>query len=319
MDAFRSVLEDCDLDDLGYTGPWFTWEKGRTHVNNIHERLDRGVANTEWWDLFPEFQLKHLSHSFSDHCPLLLNTKSGHSMNKKTWHFRFEASWLLEESCEEEVNNLWLTFRGGFLERLHFTCNGLDAWFKKIRKEKRITKKDLTEKLERLNNLIPTDDILGDILDTKVALNFELDRDELYWEQRVRSNWLQHGDKNSAYFHRFASQRRQKNCIKGLQDSEGEIVSNEEEMHSIAREYFSSLFSSINSIQFDQILEKVNGCITEDTNQFLLSNWTEEVFSSVKSMNPLKAAREDGLGALFYQRFWHILGKEVAQFCIAIL
>lgn len=35
-----------------------------------------------------------------------------------------------------------------------------------------------------------------------------------------------------------------------------------------------------------------------------------------KSMNPLKASREDGLHAIFYQRFWHIIGEEVAEYCI---
>ncbi|GMI90008.1 hypothetical protein HRI_002670100 [Hibiscus trionum] len=36
-------------------------------------------------------------------------------------------------------------------------------------------------------------------------------------------------------------------------------------------------------------------------------------------MGPLKAAGEDWLGAIFYQRFWHILGEEVAHYCISVL
>lgn len=36
-------------------------------------------------------------------------------------------------------------------------------------------------------------------------------------------------------------------------------------------------------------------------------------------MNTLKTSGEDDLGAIFYQWFWHIMGKEVANYCIEIL
>ncbi|KAG8484135.1 hypothetical protein CXB51_022932 [Gossypium anomalum] len=36
-------------------------------------------------------------------------------------------------------------------------------------------------------------------------------------------------------------------------------------------------------------------------------------------MSPLKASREDGLGVIFYQHFWHTVGKDVADFCIETL
>ncbi|KAA3489871.1 reverse transcriptase [Gossypium australe] len=74
MDAFRKILDDCELADLGFSGQWCTWERGRLVSNNIRERLDRGVANTSWWELFPNFEVCHLQHSFSDHCPLVVNT-----------------------------------------------------------------------------------------------------------------------------------------------------------------------------------------------------------------------------------------------------
>lgn len=39
-----------------------------------------------------------------------------------------------------------------------------------------------------------TNDTLGDLLGTKLELNFEIDKEELYWEQRARANWLKNGD-----------------------------------------------------------------------------------------------------------------------------
>ncbi|KAA3476871.1 reverse transcriptase [Gossypium australe] len=53
MDAFRDTLEDCQLMDIGYSGSWYTWERGNLPETNIRERLDRGVANNKWMMLFP--------------------------------------------------------------------------------------------------------------------------------------------------------------------------------------------------------------------------------------------------------------------------
>ncbi|KAH1055130.1 hypothetical protein J1N35_033195 [Gossypium stocksii] len=93
MDAFHSTLEFCNLNDVGFIGRWFTWERGRFAHTNIRERLDRSVATLEWMNLFPSFQVEHLSHSFSDHCPLLLDTLRGMRNEKcnKENLFRFEA------------------------------------------------------------------------------------------------------------------------------------------------------------------------------------------------------------------------------------
>lgn len=36
-------------------------------------------------------------------------------------------------------------------------------------------------------------------------------------------------------------------------------------------------------------------------------------------MAPLKAPRIDSFPALFYQRYWHIIGPQISKYCITIL
>jgi hypothetical protein len=43
-----------------------------------------------------------------------------------------------------------------------------------------------------------------------------LEREELHWLQRARANWLTQGDRNTKFFHQFASARRKRNMIKKL-------------------------------------------------------------------------------------------------------
>ncbi|KAL4309841.1 hypothetical protein GQ457_01G038560 [Hibiscus cannabinus] len=198
--------------------------------------------------------------------------------------------------------------------------NGLDEWFRRLRKEKKLTVQDLQAKIGMLNELNPTNDVLGDLLETKVALNLEMDKEELYWEQRARMNWLQHGDRNTAFFHRFASERKRKNRIVGFKDEYGNFVEDEQGLHSIAREYFSDLFQSQGVDIDDRILEGVDSCINAEMNTMLSRAYTKaEAWEAVKSIAPLKASGEDGLGAVFYQKFWHIIGDDISDYCIAVL
>ncbi|KAL5537584.1 hypothetical protein UlMin_044676 [Ulmus minor] len=46
-------------------------------------------------------------------------------------------------------------------------------------------------------------------------------RDEIYWKQRSRMEWLAHGDRNSKKIHLKASERKRKSGIKGLFNSSG--------------------------------------------------------------------------------------------------
>ncbi|KAA3483610.1 reverse transcriptase [Gossypium australe] len=105
MSEFRTALDDYSLSDLGFVGRWYTWERGKFLTSNIRERLDRGVATFDWVNLFPNYQLEHLSHSFSDHCPILLNTisKPQNVPHNHIRHFRFEANWCLDNSFDNLI------------------------------------------------------------------------------------------------------------------------------------------------------------------------------------------------------------------------
>jgi hypothetical protein len=70
MQAFRDVLEECGLQDLGYCGDIFTWRRGK-----IRERLDRAVSNKKWVDLLPLFGVVNEDFGKSDHRPITVDTE----------------------------------------------------------------------------------------------------------------------------------------------------------------------------------------------------------------------------------------------------
>jgi hypothetical protein len=88
-----------------------------------------------------------------------------------------------------------------------------------------------------------------------------LKQDEIYWQQRSRVNWLQHGDQNTSFIHNFASARRKKNYIKKLENNDGDWVEGTEHLKPIVFHYFSNLFLSevdqVDPIMMEKILPKI--------------------------------------------------------------
>ncbi|KAL4369555.1 hypothetical protein GQ457_05G026340 [Hibiscus cannabinus] len=85
----------------------------------------------------------------------------------------FDAAWLVEDSCKSKVRRLWEKSTGSIPNRLRYMSRGLDNWFWKIRREKKLTVKDLQKRLEDLNEMHPMDDVIGEITYVKLSINLE--------------------------------------------------------------------------------------------------------------------------------------------------
>ncbi|KAG5566622.1 hypothetical protein RHGRI_002248 [Rhododendron griersonianum] len=66
----------------------------------------------------------------------------------------------------------------------------------------------------------------------KEELEITMLREEMYLHQRSRINWLNFGDKNSAFFHATVIQRRQRNQMSKIRDEEGHWFTEEAEINS---------------------------------------------------------------------------------------
>ncbi|KAH1065446.1 hypothetical protein J1N35_030433 [Gossypium stocksii] len=322
MHAFRSILEDCSLHDLGFVGRWFTWERGKFSDTNIRERLDRGVATLDWINFFPSYQVQHLNHSFSDHCPVLLNTMKygGCDGGNKDQIFRFEAQWCLDGSFEELVRKWWADIPDSIPQKLAKLGSQIQCWSKSRAKEDRKNRVNLENRLQFLFNQDPTDENLAEITDVQMGLNFEADKEELLWEQRARINWLKHGDRNTSYFHRMAVYRQLRSRITELEDGNGRCFSSTEDCLKLATNYFISLFSASEMGSDDHVFGLVEKKVTESMNESLLKAFSEEeIISAVKMMAPLKAPGVDRFSVMFFQRYWHIIGPKISSYCLSIL
>ena len=88
---FKDCLDKCNMVDLGFSGPRYTWTNRRELNNLIQERLDRFFMNPSWCLMYLEARVSHLTRCHSDHCPVLLETVP-RPTNFLSRPFRFKAS-----------------------------------------------------------------------------------------------------------------------------------------------------------------------------------------------------------------------------------
>ncbi|XP_016676523.1 uncharacterized protein [Gossypium hirsutum] len=271
MELFQKTLEECQLNDVGFSGRWFAWERGNLPETNIRERLDRGVANTK-------------------------------------------------DSFNEEVKNLWGRAIGDLSQKLEFLRIGLKRCAGQIRTNRNWKKEMLIKKLSELVEAERDDRNLANMIDAKIQLNFEIEKKEYYWEQRAQLNWLQLGDRNTAFFHSHATQMRKKNQIKKLQNDNGEFTKNVREIEDIARVYFENLFKARRTAFNEHIFSSIKRCIFDEDNSKLLAPYEEvEIRGALFEMGSTKAPVEDVFPTPFYQRCWDIIGSDVVSFCLNLL
>ncbi|KAL5553661.1 hypothetical protein UlMin_041062 [Ulmus minor] len=240
---FRDAMEYCNLADLGFRGPKFTWCRGNSNANFIQERLDRMLGNSGWSDMFPNSIVHHLRLWGSDHRPLLIEVlKDGEvsSVGKslRRGRFHFEEAWADEPECRDTILKHWREHSAGNLD-------------------------EVANKLHQC---------ASDLL-------------QRYWQQRSKDMWLKSGDRNSKFFHWKASARKAKNSIVGLFDS---------------NEKWSKVSPAMN--------EQLDGRFD-----------AEDVRTAIFQMAPSKSPGVDGMSALFYQKYWSIVGDEVTTACLGFL
>lgn len=181
MENFRQVIDDCRLMDKGYSGQWYTWERGNLLETNIREHLDRGLANESWFSLFCCGQIQHFPYSMSDHCPLLLSLDIERNMTR-SHQFRFEAWWSLKETFEDNVQRSWASSIGSLFEKLEILKKDLQIWEQLVKVKKHGIKRKLMRQVERLMDQDRNDESLADLIDARIQLNWEVEKDETYWE-----------------------------------------------------------------------------------------------------------------------------------------
>nr|XP_051221192.1 uncharacterized protein LOC127339372 [Lolium perenne] len=299
MDKFGSALEFVSLDDLGFSGDPYTWRNnGHTVDTYIKERLDRAVANMEWRMHFPAYKVINGDPRHSDHRPVIVLLEPEPFLNrpKVTAQPKFEARWLEEEQCEEVVHNAWsMALLSGDVvvaEAIRRVGSDLHSWSREVLGDLKNRIKKVKKELARCRK----EDICQEQVSKEHLLRYKLGRlheqKNMYWKQRAKAHWLKDEDQNTSFFHACASERKRANLVRKLKDDNGGVVEGEKELKRSLAEMNDSLMRKFSS---------------------------EDIKEALNSMGDLKAPGPDGMPAVFYKRFWELIGDKVQEEVLGVL
>ncbi len=302
---------------MGFAGNKFTWSNKRWGRHAIRERLDRGIASMNWRIAFPEATIFHLGTVKSDHCPLLLDTWPSNESNPRP--FRFVAAWTRDHRCADVVEHAWKKNCNGSMclrlqRKQQNTKSALKKWNRDVfgHCQKRIN--DITEQLQKIQHKDCTEENYKFEVMLQSEMNEWLLRSEMLWRQKSREMWLKDGDRNSKFFHLSTLIRRRRNLVDAIKSNSGDWITNKKEIKKVFLSNFIEQFSE-EEVDFPSDLENlISPIISTEENESLCSIPTpQEIKKVVFEMYDLKAPGPDGLLALFYKKYWDVVGSDVVK------
>lgn len=145
-------------------------------------------------------------------------------------------------------------------------------------------------------------------------------REEVYWKQRSRISWLQEADRNTKFFHSYATTRKKNNTINKILCANGTWAKTEDGIIQEALKYFQDLFAHPSYGTVPENGDLKVKCLSQEAITDLNRPYTdEEVTAALQDFHPSKAPGPDGLPALFYQKFWTEVKSEVLEFFLQVL
>ncbi|KAM6556101.1 hypothetical protein CsatB_003120 [Cannabis sativa] len=293
MDTFSKFLNKFHLFPLPFIGNKYTWTN-----NTIFERLDWAIVSDSWCNLFPSAALHHLPYYGSDHRALKVmvtqNVPNHHPHSIKRFHF--ENVWLENPDFYTTLNNAWgssshnVSTVGAYSRFLHSqkaSITSLTSWGRSVGNSFKPRIAYLQKEIERLQSIHPRDsDTLSHIKHIQSQLDALLYREEVYWRQRARVNWLRAGDRNTTV----------------------------EDMSNFVLSYFEDLFhcDGCDTEAVNHILDCLGFPFEDLEIDFLNQPFMfDEVQKAVFQLSGDKAPGLDGLNAYFYQRNWDTVGVDL--------
>lgn len=106
----------------------------------------------------------------------------------------------------------------------------------------------------------------------------------------------------------------------GIYDADGNWRTKCDHIAAVFEAYFSNLFKKTRGNGVQTTLNNMQSRVTDAMNTHLTGPFSRtEVEQALKQMPATKAPGLDGMPAVFFQKYWHVVGDDVLTSCLEIL
>ena len=205
---FQDIIRSCDLDDISYMGPEFTWINNRD-ASPTSKKLDRVMGNSSWITTFGQSYTVFEAGGVSDHSRMLTTLRDNIPGNRKP--FNFFTHVVNHPQFLEVVNQVWNSNAPLFhsqttLKKLQEKLKSLKSELRRLNRESfgdlpARVKAAYEELCEKLNNALqnPHTSTFEEASDASENWHHLSGIEEQLFYQKSRVKWLGLGDMNQIF------------------------------------------------------------------------------------------------------------------------
>ncbi|XP_026378768.1 uncharacterized protein LOC113273230 [Papaver somniferum] len=290
MQEFNTYLDNCELIQAPKSGLQFSW-------SNFVLRIA------------------------SDHAPLLGVSES--IPKPSNIPLKFQKMWLSHPGFMDLVSNCWNEEVVGdpsfvLLQKLKKLKNILRDWNWNVFGNVNVKIKEAEEEVHKgmeLSDNNPADtEILNNLVIDENNYNSREVQLKKMLQQKTRTKWVKEGSVNTSFFHTNLKIRQSRNFISEMEDSNGDIISNQKKIADTLVNHFEKNFQFQETEEADSLLEVIPEVITEEDQHMLdaVPN-EEEINEAIFNMDPESSPGPYGFSNCFCRACWHMIHADFVQ------
>ena len=240
----------------------------------------------------------HIPKLNSDHRPVMFHCRKNNLAPTGVKSFWFLAPWLTDERFQPFVENNWKRNLNCTNATADF-INKLGNWNKDIFDNIFKRKKELLARIGGIQRFLEKRHSRSlSKLETKLKRDLEkvLTQEEVLWFQKSWREWIVYRDRNKAFFHQNAIDRRRRNRIDMIKNDVGQWIHDEADIKAHVVYYFFNLYMKEGGVHVQYPFTLDFPLIDNDVLNSLIRIVDDaEIKDTIFSISPMKAPGVEGL------------------------
>ncbi|PWA66526.1 RNA-directed DNA polymerase, eukaryota, Reverse transcriptase zinc-binding domain protein [Artemisia annua] len=319
MMDFQDCVNNIEVEDIGSTGFHYTWTKSLLNPDaTVLKKIDRIMCNTTFLGKFNNANGVFLPYGISYHSPAVLNCPK--ALRKKRRSFRFANYIADKDDFLTTVKKHWMNYSQGHamfqlvqkLKALKPHMNNLN-WkngnlFVKV--------VELKQQLNEIQAMIDQDPTNKELRKKGTSVlneyNEALQDEEKLLCQKAKVDWLNEGDKNSAYFHKVLKGKLNRNRIHNICCEDGTIANGDQVGIQFEKHFENFLGTKSEAIQMGDEIDSLFTKKVSEVEAMEMSRMVseEEVKNALFDIDDNKAPGPDGYTSKFFKKAWSVIKED---------